>query len=209
MIFCELEYTFDFSVNLNTCAQAAYTKSESKEKTKSLPKSLFKGRFNLSEETFQQGLADGDFHEVRAKDGKLKYSWDEETQATVKGKIAKSEVESNQKASEQDAKAFQHAASSWTIGLFEKAARGSGSKRDESVLAIEDRKIQLSNEQWEVAKKQLGAAMVSIDRLTSAVHRLIKSMDKTNKLYADLNLVSHEHVSFGIKVADFKRVECW
>ena len=186
-------------MNINTCAQAAYTKSESKEKTKSLPKSLFKERFNLSEETFQQGLLDGDFHEVRTKEGKLKYCWDEEQQATTKGKVAKSHVETNQKASEQDAKAFQHLASSWKIGLFEKA---SGS-RDPALLAIEDRKVQLSNEQWEVAKKQLGAAMVSIDRLTSAVHRLIKSMDKSNKLYGDLSFVFHEHVYSGIKVAYF------
>ena len=76
-------------MNINTCAQAAYTKSESKEKTKSLPKGLFKGRFNLSEEAFQQGLLDGDFHEVRTKEGKLKYCWDEEQQATTKGKVAK------------------------------------------------------------------------------------------------------------------------
>ena len=79
-------------MNFNTCAQAAYTKSESKEKTKSLPKSLFKGRFNLCEEAFQQGLLDRDVYEVRTKDGKVKYRWEEEQQQTAKGKVPSCEA---------------------------------------------------------------------------------------------------------------------
>ena len=52
---------------------------------KTLSKLLFKKKFNLTEEEFQQGLVDEEFYEVRGTDGKLKYSWNVSEQSTVHG----------------------------------------------------------------------------------------------------------------------------
>ena len=44
--------------------QETFKKEEAGSKDKTLPKSLFKGKFNLTEEQFMAGLSDGEYFEV-------------------------------------------------------------------------------------------------------------------------------------------------
>ena len=57
---------------------------------KSLPKSLFMGKFNLSPDLFAEGLASGDFTEVIDDSGRVQYTWASKEHKTTKGD--KSEV---------------------------------------------------------------------------------------------------------------------
>ena len=53
--------------------QEQYTTHTPTNKDKTLGKLLFKKKFGLTEEEFQQGLVDEELYEVRGIDGKLKY----------------------------------------------------------------------------------------------------------------------------------------
>ena len=57
-----------------TSQQSSYEDCSNTKRNKPLTKVLFCGKFNLSEDLFQQGLSNGDFQEI-VEDGKIKYTW--------------------------------------------------------------------------------------------------------------------------------------
>ena len=61
-----------------------------------------KGKFNLSEGDYVQGLIESDFYKVKDKTGKSTYAWQEDVHATVKGKASKSEMEGRREGNKQD-----------------------------------------------------------------------------------------------------------
>ena len=63
-----------------------YKTSESKDKVKSLSKTLFMGKLGLTQEAVEEGLREGHFQQVVDKNGKIKYSWENMQHVTVKGK---------------------------------------------------------------------------------------------------------------------------
>ena len=82
--------------------QETYTKSEAARKQKSLSKTLFKGKFNLTDD-FLTGLANGEFFEVQDISGATKYSWDLLEHTTAKGITDSSETKQQADATAEDA----------------------------------------------------------------------------------------------------------
>ncbi|CAE7796743.1 unnamed protein product, partial [Symbiodinium necroappetens] len=97
---------------------ATFTKNKSTEKEKSLPKSLFMGKFNLNEETFARGLMDNDFRQVKKSDGRIEYAWGQSEHSTTRGKQSKTTLQTQAQGSRQDIAKFSKTAKSWKIGLF-------------------------------------------------------------------------------------------
>ena len=65
-------------------ARAQYQDKSSSAIEKSLPKSLFCGKFTLSPEFFQEGIAAGDFQEVDVG-GRAQYVWSSRESKITKG----------------------------------------------------------------------------------------------------------------------------
>ena len=66
-----------------TSQQSSYEDYSNTKRNKSLTKVLFCGKFNLSEDLFQQGLSNGDFQEI--VEGKIKYTWGSNVEQTSAG----------------------------------------------------------------------------------------------------------------------------
>lgn len=54
----------------------SYTDKSSTAAHKSLPRSLFQGKFGLSDQMFERGLEEGDFVQVKTASGATHYSWE-------------------------------------------------------------------------------------------------------------------------------------
>ena len=166
-----------------------YTKSEAARKQKSLSKTLFKGKFNLTEDDFLTGLANGDFFEVQDISGATKYSWDLLEHTTAKGITGSSETKQQADATAEDAGLVELTIQDWKIGLFKAtqstaaaaaaaAAGPSSSHIGPTMLALEDLKKPLSQKKWQMAKEQLETAMGAFDKLKNSAKKLLASMDK-------------------------------
>ncbi len=68
--------------------QETLKKEEAGSKDKTLPKSVFKGKINLTEEQFMAGLSDGEYFEVWDSDRQIHaYSWNSKVHSQTRGKI--------------------------------------------------------------------------------------------------------------------------
>lgn len=67
--------------------QETFKQEEAGSKDKTLPRSLFKGKFNLTEEQFMAGLSDREFTEVWDSDRQIHvYSWNSKVHSQSRGK---------------------------------------------------------------------------------------------------------------------------
>lgn len=107
--------------------QEQFSETSAKVAEKSLPKSLFKGKFHLSEDEFQSGLRDGDFEEVVTSGGKLAYSCMQNEHSTTKGKRANFQVSSAKEGSAAEKKMLLNASANWKMGLFQPITSSSAS----------------------------------------------------------------------------------
>ena len=171
----------------STClwCQETYTKSEAARKQKSLSKTLFNGKFNLTEDDFQTGLANGEFFEVQVITGATKYSWDLLEHTTAKGITDSSETKQQADATAEDAGLVELTTQDWKIGLFKAtqstaaaAAASSSSHTGPTMLALEDLQKPLSQKKWQMAKEQLETAMGAFDKLKNSAKKLLVTMDK-------------------------------
>ncbi|CAE7557812.1 unnamed protein product [Symbiodinium natans] len=167
-----------------------YTKTVSRDRDKTLPKTLLMGKFNLSPEMFENALAEGDIVETVNKSGKKVYAWSADEHVIEKGKQASLSLESEKKATATDKNWFAEASKDWKIGLFQKGSSNAGSSSSSTkVLAIQDRvptDAPLNEAQWKQAQTQLSQAMASFDRLLAGAKKLIGSMGvemKDDELY--------------------------
>lgn len=71
-------------------------------KDKSLVKSLFEGKFNLSEDDFNEGLTNGDFLEVVGDERRVKYGWAQGEHSHTKGSSSPSGTEASQELTEKE-----------------------------------------------------------------------------------------------------------
>ena len=95
-----------------------YKTSESKDKVKSLSKTLFMGKFGLTQEALEEGLREGDFQQVVDKNGKIKYSWENMEHVTTRGKGSSSQQVENRSGTDKDAKLFAKQSKGMHLGLF-------------------------------------------------------------------------------------------
>ena len=65
--------------------QESFSEKTRTKEEKSLPKTLFKGKFGLTEEQFKEGLANEEFHEIINEDGKVAYTWHATSKKTTHG----------------------------------------------------------------------------------------------------------------------------
>ena len=141
-----------------------YKTSESKDKVKSLSKTLFMGKFGLTQEAVEEGLREGDFQQAVAKNGKIKYSWENMQHVIVKGKGTSSQQLENRSGTDRDAKLF-------------------------AKKSLEDQPPRFMNpNQFHGAKVQLNKGVVAFEKVLTPAKKLLQSVDKSHKLYAGLIL---------------------
>ena len=171
--------------------QEQYTTHTSTTKDKTLSKLLFKKKFNLTEQEFQQGLVDEEFYEVKGLDGKLKYSWNVSEQATVQGSSSGMVLEKAKELTKDQEMCEEAAFSCWTFGLFGMPASGSKAIANQTVLALEDAKVPLNDDQWVKAKEQLQTVKEALDKLDTTCKKVFGELESAGpevQLYKNLSL---------------------
>ncbi|CAE7419868.1 unnamed protein product [Symbiodinium natans] len=169
--------------------QETWTKIQSKKATKTLSKTLFCGKFNLTEDAFQAGLQAGEFYEVTDENGTCKYGWDTAEHSETKAKKAASVTETAGKISKEQQGLVAAVADKWSIGLFRKAssspkATASSSSEKKVPLAIMDQQPQsLSSKDWEMAKQQLHMAQKAFEQIKNSAQKLLTGLTKEDKFY--------------------------
>lgn len=162
--------------------QEEYQKSKSSTKEKALPRSLFQGKFGLSNELFQQGLLDGDFEAVEGANGKVLYSWVSYEHASVRGSSSSHRVAGEKELDSKEAMFEKEKISNWQHGLFSKAGGQPLSLPPSGrPLAIMDMQEEISDKQWQLAQQQLKQAMDAFKTLDSACKKALQTIGPDNK----------------------------
>ena len=81
--------------------------------------------------------------------------------------------------------------SCWTFGLFGIPASGSEAISNQTILALEDAKVPLNDDQWTKAKEQLQTVKEALDKLDTTCKKVfgeIQSSGPEDQLYKNLSL---------------------
>lgn len=178
--------------------QEQYQETASKSKSVTLPKSLFKGQFNLTEEAFQQGLEDGEFFQATTKTGKTHYAWETNEHSEKMAKVQKFGYKESKQGTASDRAVMDNMSKSWKLGLFQaysdnpEAQGSTGPTR--KVKALLDKNQPLTQEDWEKAEQQLNLAMPSFDKLVKDAKRHLQTIahDPNDTVFQSLKLVSNQ-----------------
>ena len=167
-------------------------KEVSSSKEKSLPKSLFKGKFHLSEEDFQLGLQSGDFFEVQ-ENGKTQFAWHSSEHQKSKEQLRKRELSKTAELNEAQAKLARHHIGKWSLKCFSTSASSSsiGTSQQTQLLPLEDRVATLTEKQWQTAQGQLLDALQALGKLETSGKKMLQSIGMDNKedpIYPELFL---------------------
>ena len=167
-------------------------KEVSSSKEKSLPKSLFKGKFHLSEEDFQLGLQSGDFFEVQ-ENGKTQFAWHSSEHQKSKEQLRKRELSKTAELNEAQAKLARHHIGKWSLKCFSTGASSSsiGTSQQTQLLPLEDRVATLTEKQWQTAQGQLLDALQALGKLETSGKKMLQSIGVDNKedpIYPELFL---------------------
>lgn len=161
-------------------------------KDKSLVKSLFKGKFNLSEDDFNEGLANHDFFEVVGEDGRVKYSWTQGEHSHTKGASSRAGTEASKVLSKKEKNLQDAAFAMWGKGLF-KPTGGSAKalSAPETQLALEDSQVELDEDQWNKAQHQLNMSISAFEKLEQQCKKCLQDVGvdaKEDELWKQLQL---------------------
>ena len=173
--------------------KSTYQRHESKDSHKALTKTLFCGKFHLSEDAFQVGLANGEFHEVINKDGKVRYSWQVEEHTVARGSDSKVTLKSETYLSKKDAAFEKTRLDGPFIGLFQKNQGQLAITSPAGQLALCDKEIELTPELWTQAQSQLSAAIKFWENNLKEAKKLLQQVGVDNRddeLYQELLLIS-------------------
>ena len=173
--------------------QEQHTTHTSTNKDKTLGKLLFKKKFGLTEEEFQQGLVDEEFYEVRGIDGKLKYSWNVSEQSTVHGSSTGLVLEKAKTLTKDQAMCEEAAFSCWTFRALWHAIQWLQAISNQTILALEDAKVPLNDDQWAKAKGQLQTVKEALDKLDTTSKKVFGEIESSgpgpeDQLYKNLSL---------------------
>ena len=174
-------------------ARAQYQDKSSSSIEKSLPKTLFCGKFNLSPELFQEGLAAGDFQQVDVG-GRAQYVWASSESKITKGDRSEVGLKAEIQGKKDDGAKFDAMLKKdWSKGLLTQgpanAAQSAGSGRGQ--LALMDKQQSLTDEQWNAAQGQLLPAMQAFEKCEKdgLKHLQVVGNDsKDDPLYTKLQL---------------------
>ncbi|CAL1154405.1 unnamed protein product, partial [Cladocopium goreaui] len=192
-----------FSALQSEPREETFEVSKSSKKDKALSKLLFMGKFNLTEEQFEQGLRDEEFFLVKDEQGRDKYSWEALEHSHETGSSSKLSLQSSKSLNASQAK-LEKAAFSQEMtpkGLFGSglgalpAARGA--------MPIEDRaNATLTKKQWQQAQGQLLEATRAFDKMAKGVKKhlgILGHEEKDDPIYISLLalqlLVFKEHLA--------------
>lgn len=179
-----------------TSEQKTFSEYSNTKRHKSLTKVLFCGKFNLSEDAFQQGLANNEFQEI-VEDGVVKYTWDANVESTAAGSRSETGAKASVEGKVGDAKKFlQLGTSSMAKGLGPPMQQSAKMPMGNKALApIMDQQTpatkELTAEQWNFAQGQLHPSMAAMDKLEKEGLKMVQLVGQDNKqdpLFVKLSL---------------------
>lgn len=176
-------------------ARAQYQDKTSSAIEKSLPRSLFMGKFNLSPQMFQEGLAAGDFQEVDVG-GRPQYTWSSRESKITRGDRTEVGLKAEIQGKKDDGAKFQSMLkNNWSQGLFNQTpaigAGSAGSAQGQGQLALMDQQQALTDEQWNAAQGQLLPAMQAFEKCEKEGLKSLQVVGNDSKddpLYTTLQL---------------------
>ena len=174
-------------------ARQQYQDKSSSSIEKSLPRSLFQGKFNLSPELFAEGLAAGDFIEVDVG-GRKQYAWNSSESKVTRGDRSEVAVKAEIIGKRDDTAKFEAMAfkKDWSKGLFLSTAHAASSSGSAPAqLALMDQQAPLTDLQWNSAQAQLLEALKAIDRIEKdglKYLQIVGNDSKEDTLYTTLQL---------------------
>eukprot|EP00435_Cladocopium_sp_Y103_P013205 s1586_g3.t1 len=140
---------------------------------KTLPKFLFCGKFNLSEDRFEQGLREGQFVEVEGASG-LEYGWRTSTHADTKGSKSATGYQQKAEGNAEMLQKYNEMSKAWKGGISRPTLSAGSSER---TLAICDVESPLTSEEWEVAQKQLQQALAALEQQEKNALKYMNQLD--------------------------------
>ena len=161
---------------------ASYKQTLTRDKEKSLPRRLLQGKFNLTDEAFEEALQEGDVVEVKMKGGKTGYMFQSMEHETERGKRAESSVVEQVEGNKKKKLFFEEGVKNWAIGLFEKSKDKAIGEKRPGLLALKDRQAPLSEAQWQQAQSQLKPAQDAFEKCNSAGLKFLQTIGPDNKL---------------------------
>ena len=152
---------------------------------------LFMGKFNLTEDMFQQGLLDGEFFEVKDEQGRPKYSWEALEHSRETGSSSKLSLQAGKALNASQAKLEKEAfASSTPRGLF--GTKLGALPAPASSMPLEDKETGgLTEKQWQQAQGQLTEAMQAFEKMSKEVKKhlgILGHDEKDDPVYISLHL---------------------
>ena len=150
------------------------------------------GKFNLTEDLFQQGLRDGEFFLVKDEQGRDKYSWEALEHSHETGSSSTLSLSAKKQLSASQAKLEKEAFASGTApqGLF--GSRLGALPGTSVPQPIEDqRKGGLTDKQWEQAQAQLLEASGAFEKMAKEVKKhlgILGHDEKDDPVYISLHL---------------------
>ncbi|CAK8988156.1 unnamed protein product [Durusdinium trenchii] len=170
------------------------TSATSKEKA--LPRLLFCGKFNLSEDQFLEGLNEGQFFLVKDAQGRELYSWHQSEHANTWGTSSKNTMESSKQLTKNEAAVENAALSSWKHGLHSRVNPKAltADATPSRLPAIANVKNSLTNAQWNAAQTQLYEAIAAFDKMLKQAKQQLQVLgwDKEDHIYQNLKTMCKE-----------------
>ena len=161
---------------------ASYKQTLTRDKEKSLPRRLLQGKFNLSDDAFEEALLEGDVVEVEMKGGKTGYMFQSMEHETERGKRAESSVREQVDGTKKKKLFFEEGVKNWAIGLFEKSKDKAIGEKRPGLLALKDRQAPLSEAQWQQAQSQLKPAQDAFEKCHNTGLKFLQTIGPDNKL---------------------------
>eukprot|EP00435_Cladocopium_sp_Y103_P048334 s1962_g14.t1 len=126
----------------------SYQDKSSKDTQRCLSKRLFMGKFGLSEQNLKEGVAEGEFLEMRADNGATMYSWNESSVTNKKGEKSAMGWESSSTGAKGSLQKFDSMVMNWKVGIpLQSLGSGSGSSGSQAPLALMDADAPLKEDQ--------------------------------------------------------------
>eukprot|EP00435_Cladocopium_sp_Y103_P037694 s1514_g10.t1 len=155
------------------------TKASKKEKA--LPRFLFQGKFNLTDEKFEQGLQEGQFFLVKDEQGREKYSWDQLEHSHESGSSSKLSLGASKALSVNENKVEKAAFSTWSKGLFGQVNPKSLPATPQ-LMPLQDKENALTEAQWQAAQSQLIEATQAFEKMPKEVKKHLQETVKGENL---------------------------
>lgn len=164
--------------------RASFKESSSSDLSKSLTRSLFQGKFNLSDTLFERGLENGDFTEVTDKHGRKAYMWETAIHKVKQGEKQQVDYSASMQGEKGDVEKMEKFAKShWKLGLFQKNP-ASGSRahppgQGQQLALCDD--APLDEDQWQAAQGQLKPAMEAFDKCEKDGLKMLNAIGPENR----------------------------